>query len=143
MYSRGGHFRLNEAGQIVTAEGLAVLDTNDRPLFVAPNESRIKIARDGTVSTENGAISQLRVVKFADPQDVQPVVAGLYDTTQQPEDITRPDILQGALEESNVKPIVEITHMIQLHRMYEGVNKMLEIEHDRRRKMVDTVLRVA
>ena len=33
--------------------------------------------------------------------------------------------------------------MIQLQRMYEGVNKMLEIEHERRRKTVDTVLRVA
>ena len=74
--------RLNEAGQIVTAEGLAVLDSNDRPIFVAPNESRIEIARDGTVSTENGAIGWLRVVKFApDPQeDVQPVVAGLCTT---------------------------------------------------------------
>ncbi|KAF0136190.1 MAG: flagellar basal-body rod protein FlgF [Rhodospirillaceae bacterium] len=79
----------------------------------------------------------------ADPQDMQPIVAGLYSTEQQPEKVACPNILQGALEESNVKMISEISRMIKLHRIYEGVDKMLEIKHDRRRKMVDTVLRVS
>lgn len=140
-YTRGGHLRLDETGKLITSEGQAVLSTDDRPFFFAPNETQITVARDGTISTENATIGKLKVVRFADGQDMRVEAAGAYTTDQQPETVARPDILQGTLEESNVKPILEVSRMIQVQRAYEGVNKLVEMEHERRRRTVDTVLR--
>lgn len=140
-YTRGGRMRLDETGQLVTAEGLPVLSTNDRPFFFAPNESQITISRDGTVATENGPIGKLRVVNFADAQALRRAAGGLYETDQRPDDVERPEVLQGMVEESNVKPVVEITRLIQISRSYEGTNRMIEMEHERQRKTVETVLR--
>lgn len=142
MYTRGGHLRLNEGGQLVTDDGLPVLSTNDQPFFFAPNETQINVARDGTVTTENGQIGKLRVVKFEDEQLVRAVAGGLHSTDQRPEEVTRPDVLQGMIEESNVKPVVEMTKMIALQRAYEGVGKLIEQESERKHKMIDALTRV-
>ncbi|MEO5373328.1 MAG: flagellar basal-body rod protein FlgF [Alphaproteobacteria bacterium] len=143
MYTRGGHLRLNEAGQMVTADGQPILSSNDQPFFFAPNETQISVARDGTVTTENGQIGKLRVVRFEDEQQLRQVSGGLYMTEQRPEEVARPDVLQGMLEESNVKPVVEMTRMIQLQRSYESSSRLVEQESDRRRKVIDALSRVA
>ncbi|MBF0560797.1 MAG: flagellar basal-body rod protein FlgF [Alphaproteobacteria bacterium] len=143
QYTRGGHLRLDETGQLVTTDGHPVLSTNDQPFFFAPNESQITIARDGTVSTETGQLGKLRVVKFANEQALQKQPGGLYTTDQQPEDVASPDVLQGMLEGSNVQPIVEITKLIQIQRSYEGINKIMDNESQRHQKAVDVLSRVA
>ena len=75
-YSRAGHFRLDENGMIVSEEGLPVMQANNQPIIVAPNEAQINIANDGTVSTENGQIGQMRIVNFANEQDLKKVGDG-------------------------------------------------------------------
>ncbi|MBF0093912.1 MAG: flagellar basal-body rod protein FlgF [Alphaproteobacteria bacterium] len=142
QYTRGGHLQLNESGQLVTGEGLPVLSTQDLPFFFAPNETSITINHDGTVRTENGEVGRLRVVKFEDDQSLRKVRGGLYSTDQNAEDLQRPDVIQGAIEESNVSPIQEMTRMIEIQRAYESANKMIETENERRRKAVDIISRV-
>ncbi|MFN3076230.1 MAG: flagellar hook-basal body complex protein [Alphaproteobacteria bacterium] len=143
QYTRGGHLRLDEAGQLVTSDGQPILSSNDQPFFFAPNESQITISRDGTVSTENGRIGKLRVVKFANEQGLRNLPGGHYVTDQQPEEFAGADVVQGMLEESNVKPILEITKLVQLQRSYEGINKILENEGLRQQKAVEILARVA
>lgn len=142
QYTRGGHFQLNESGQLVSGEGLPVLSSNDQPFFFAPNEATISISRDGTVRTENGDVGRLRVVKFENEQELRKVNGGLYTTEQRAEDIQKSDVLQGAIEESNISPILEMTRMIEIQRAYESANKMIETENERRRKAVDVISRV-
>jgi flagellar basal-body rod protein FlgF len=135
-FTRNGHFRLDEAGMLVTTDGAAVMQTGDTPIILAPNESRIEIARDGTVSSENGVVGKLHIVKFQNEQELRKVGASLYDSTSAPEDVTRPEIHQGMLEESNVEPIVEITKMIDIMRTYQGVQNLIDTEHERQRKAI-------
>jgi flagellar basal-body rod protein FlgF len=131
-YTRNGHFRLDQNGIVVDSDGHAVMNTRNQPIIVAPNEQHITVASDGTVSTENGIIAKLKVVHFPNDQDLRPTGNSLYETTQPPETILRPEVVQGMLEQSNVKPVIEMTHLIEIMRQYESNQKIIEEEGNRR-----------
>ena len=130
-YTRAGHFRLDENGMIVSGDGLPVMQANNTPIVVAPNESQISIANDGTVSTENGQIGQMKIVSFANEQDLKKVGDGTYITTAQANNVARPYLSQGMLEDSNVEPISQMTQMLQVMRNYQSVQNILDNEQDR------------
>jgi len=142
-YTRNGHFRLDESGQMVTADGFPVLSNSDQPFFFAPNEQNVTIAADGTVSTENGQVGKIRVVGFENAQDLRKVSGGLFETEAQPQDVDRPQVVQGMIEESNIKPVVEVTKMIELQRSYEAVQRMIDNESERVRKAIDVLGRTS
>jgi flagellar basal-body rod protein FlgF len=135
MYTRAGRFTLNPDGQVVTAEGLPLMTEGGTPLILAPNETEISIASDGTVSTENGQVGKIRLASFDDPNKMERVGGGLLDPgDMQPQTATEFKVQQGMIEKSNVNPIVEMTHMIQVQRAYEASNNLIETEHDRQGK---------
>ncbi len=133
-YSREGHFHLDENGMVVTSSGYPVLQQNNTPIIVAPNESQINIAGDGTVSTENGVIGKFQIVKFDNEQDLRKAGDGMYQTTANPTTMDVPTLTQGMLEQSNVQPVLEMTHMMTIMRDYQGVQQMLQGEYDRQMK---------
>ena len=142
-YTRAGHFRMDETGMLVTPDGYPVLQQGDQPIVFAPNETRIEIGNTGQISTENGAIGRLKVVRFENPQQLENIGGGLYATTAQSEDVARPDVVQGAVEESNVQPIQEMTDMITVQRNYEAVTRVLENEQDRQLKAFQVLNKTA
>ena len=70
-YTRNGRFQLDEQGQLVTQHGFPVQSAAGAPFFFGPEDLKIEIAGDGTVSTNNGDLGKLRVVRFADEQRLQ------------------------------------------------------------------------
>lgn len=135
-YTRDGQLRLDQAGQLVTEDGLPVLTQSGAPLVFGPQDTRIGIARDGAVSSEMGDLGRLRVVRFAHPERIQPVAGGLMASDEQPEDVAAPALMQGMLESSNVQPIVEMERLIDLHRAYDQARVLVDREDDRIRKML-------
>ncbi|MCF8481852.1 MAG: flagellar basal-body rod protein FlgF [Rhodospirillum sp.] len=132
MYTRAGRFTMNPDGQVVTAEGLPLMTEANTPLILAPNETQISIASDGTVSTENGQVGKIRLVTFDEPYKMERVAGGLLDAgDMEAKPATDAQLQQGMIEKSNVNPIVEMTHMIQVQRAYEAANNLIEMEHDR------------
>jgi flagellar basal-body rod protein FlgF len=138
-YTRDGHFQLDSSGMVVTSSGYPLMQQNGNPIVVAPGESTITVAGDGTVSTENGQIGQLSVVNFANEQQLQPLGDGTYQTSQTPTPLAHANVVQGMLEQSNVQPISEMTGMLNILRNYEGVMNMIQSEHDRQMKAIDTL----
>ena len=130
-YTRAGHFRLDENGMIVSGEGLPVMQANGTPIIVAPNEAQINIANDGTVSTENGQIGQMRIVAFDNEQDLKKAGDGTYITTATANTVTRPELTQGMLEDSNVEAISQMTSMLTVMRSYQSIQNILDNEQDR------------
>lgn len=139
-YTRNGHFRLDESGMIVTTNGFAVMDENDNPIILAPNEARIEVAQDGTVSTENGILTRLKVVRFANEQEMRKAGDTLFETTQAPDTVARPFIAQGMVEESNVQPVIEVTRMTEILRQYQAMQKMIDNEHERQMKAMEVLV---
>ena len=135
-YTRNGRFKLDEGGQLVTSSGDPVLSDGGQPFFLTPGDTKISVARDGTVSTQNGVLGKLAVVKFDDEHRLRPGAGGLYDTEDTGTPVENPMVAQGMLEGSNVQPVIEMSRMIQVHRAYDAVKGFVEKEDDRMKKMI-------
>ncbi len=136
-YTRNGSFTMDSTGQLVTQSGDPVMSNGGAPVFFTPQDTKITISADGTISTNNGPIGRLRVVKFEDEQNLKMEQGGLLSTDQTPQDIPRPAIVQGALEGSNIQPVLEMARMIEVSRTYDSVKSFIESEDGRQRKMID------
>ena len=141
-YTRNGHLRLDETGQLVTQQGAPVL-AEGGPIIFSPQDTDINIARDGTVSSENGEIGKLRVVTFENQQKLQVISDGLLSSEEAPTPIEQPGVVQGMLEGSNIKPIIEMSRLIETQRAYEGVRKFIDSEDERIKSMVRELGRTA
>jgi flagellar basal-body rod protein FlgF len=137
-YTRDGHFRLDDTGQLVTEDGQAVLDTRNRPIVFTQADTRITVARDGTISSDVGTVDRLRLVRMVDDTQTQAMGDDLQNTAGTVEDITDPQVEQGMIEGSNVQPILELEQMIRVHRAYEQTTNYLDREDQRIRKVIDT-----
>lgn len=143
QYTRNGRFTLDVNGQLVTGDGQAVLDTNGRPVVIPQDATNVQIAEDGTVSAGNGPIAQIKVVTFQNEQAMQNQGDGLYTTQQQPKAATDASIVQGAVEESNVQPIIEITRMLDAQRAYVEAQNFVQTQHNLQMDTIDKLTRSA
>ena len=125
-YTRNGSFRLDGDGQLVSAGGGAVLGEGDQPFFLIADETAITISRDGTVSTENGAIGRLRLVTFENEQEMIKVGDSLFTTEEPPLEATEAEVIQGMIEQSNVQAVLELTRMIEVSRAYQRAQQIIE-----------------
>lgn len=142
-FGRNGRMTLDPNGRITSSEGYPVLSTEGTPLVVAPNESRITIAADGTVSTPDGEIGRLRVVRFEQPQKLVAEGATLFRAAegQEREAVAAPGVMQGMVEEANVQPVVELTLLMAQQREFEFAAQFVEREGERQLQAIDRLLR--
>lgn len=141
-YTRNGRFALDAAGQIVTGDGNPV-QSDAGPIIVPSEDAKLVVAADGTVSTESGIIGRIRVVRFADPQVLAAIGAGLYRTDAASEPDLASRLSQGMVEDSNVQPIIEMTNLIQVTRDYQSAQKMVEAEDERQRRAIANIVGTA
>lgn len=142
-YTRNGRFKLDEGGQLVNQSGQPVLSSGGQPFILAPEDTEITVSRDGTVSTNNGNLGKLKLVRFENPQQLKRSAGSLYASESPPIDVEQPSITQGMLEGSNVQPIFEMAKMIDIHRTYDSVRSFLEREDERMRNMIREMARTA
>jgi flagellar basal-body rod protein FlgF len=141
-YTRSGRFQLDIDRQIVDPNGLPVLDEQDLPMVVPQNAGRITITADGIVTTEQGQVGKIKVVRFERDQFMNELGGGLYSTDEEPQQAPQTKVVQGAVEESNVQSVVEMTQMIEISRAYATNQKILDAEHERQRNAITKLSRV-
>jgi len=142
FYTRNGAFQLDASGQLITSAGATVLDDGNSPIVIAPGETQINIARDGTISTENGDIGRFRLVEFVDEQAMTNLGNSLMSTDQEPLEASESSVVQGMLEGSNVISVAEITRMIKLLRSYQAANQLILTEDEREQQAIDLLTRI-
>ena len=142
-YTRSGHLQLDLDRQIVDANGLPVLDEQDRPMTVPQNSGPVTIAADGTISTEQGQVGKIKLVQFEREQFMKDLGGGLYTTDEAPVPATDLKVVQGAVEESNVQSVVEMTQMIEISRQYATNQKLIDAEHERQRNSITKLSRLS
>ena len=137
-YTRNGHFRMDALGRMVTERGHAVLGEGG-PISFLPTDTEITFASDGTVLSAGQPRGKLRMVDFSNPQQLKNIGDTLYaaDSNATSTPAKKFDVAQGMLEDSNVKPILEITSMIAAMRIYQGAQRLIDTEHDRQRRAID------
>ncbi len=138
-YTRDGNFTINSEGQLTTKSGSPVLSGGGQPFFFGPSDTNIHIAGDGTISTENGELGKLEVVTFENDQKLQKVAGGLYSAKDDPQPAENAAIVQGAIEGSNVNPMLEMTRMIEVQRSYESAANLINKEDQREKSVLSLI----
>ena len=130
----------------MSSSGLPVLDAGGRPIVIPARTSHVTIGRDGTIATDSGALGRLQLVRFENEDQLVRYGEGLFAApgTEQPETLRAKDVdvQQGAIEASNVSPIIEMTHMIELVRNYQSAQRMMDTDRDMQSKAIQDMTAV-
>jgi flagellar basal-body rod protein FlgF/flagellar basal-body rod protein FlgG len=144
-YTRNGALQINNVGELVTSEGYQVLGESG-PITFQPKDRNITISEDGTISALEGSNAatdsqrgQLRLVSFDQPGQLQKDGSSTFtapaNAAPQADKTSR--IVQGAVEKSNVRSVIEMSRMIEVTRSYTQVANMLAQAADTRRNAIE------
>lgn len=139
-YTRDGQFSLSAVGEVVNAQGLALLNNAGAPIIVPPNAGQVTIGEDGTMSVGDGPIDRIGLVEFADEQDMRRLGNSLWTTDQAPLPAEDATLTQGYLENSNVKAVFEMTSLIEVSRAFQDTQKLIESHHELERRTIEQVI---
>ncbi len=135
-YSRDGSFKMDESGQLVTANGHVV-----QPAITIPNNATaVTIGSDGVVTalTPGSAtptqLGSIQLADFINPAGLQAVGQNLFletgssgsPATGTPGLNGLGSVAQGSLETSNVNVVEELVNMIESQRAYEMNSKAIQ-----------------
>jgi flagellar basal-body rod protein FlgF len=128
-YTRSGNFKLDEARDIVTADGMKVRGQGGQPIAVPPNAQAISVGSDGTVSADGQVVGKLELVKFA-PNQLKREGGSLFAATGQPATGEAPKLHAGMLEGSNVNVVRGVVDLVMVSRTYESLMRVIQNYHD-------------
>jgi flagellar basal-body rod protein FlgG len=162
-YTRNGTFHLGKEGFLETKEGYPVLGENG-PLRVKANNFQVdkagrvwinaEYAEDELVDRERNTwndtvlLDTLKIVEFEIDRYLEKQGSNLYRDTdtsgpaQIMEGEERPRVVQGFTEGSNVDPVLEMVHMIEVNRAYEANQKVIQSGDSMLGTLINQVARV-
>jgi flagellar basal-body rod protein FlgF len=129
--TRDGQFTISTAGELVTSSGGSVLDASGQPIKIPKGAGAISVASDGTISAAGSIIGKLSVVTVNDAQSLTAEGNNLLRASTTPTSVSNPEIVQGALEESNVQPIKEISNMLEDSQRFQMISQFISAEQTR------------
>ena len=137
-FTRSGSFTLTEAGLLATYGGNLVMGQGG-PIAIQGGE--IEITPDARVSVDGEEVDTLKIVTFSAPENLARSGNTFASTTEpyNEVDFTRTQVVQGALERSNVNPIDEMVEMIALHRGFEADQQSIRLQIDASKKLLERV----
>lgn len=133
-WTRAGAFQLSANGTLVDLNGNAVLGQGG-PIQFGPEETAIRIAADGSISSSAGAKGRLRIVEFDNPQELTREGNNLF-AGGVPVPATNTSAMQGFIERSNVSGVAEMAEMIRVTRAYESAANLAQKQDELRRSAI-------
>jgi flagellar basal body rod protein FlgG len=131
-YTRDGAFQLSESSEIVTKDGLPVLDEALRPITLPPG--KIKVGTDGTVSVNDQPAGKIALFEGTFQKEGESLFIGLG--TQPVADAeVRPEALEG----SNVNPVESMIQMIGLSRNFEMAQKSIQQQDELTQRLIQSL----
>ena len=139
-YTRSGNFRVDDTGQIVTQDGLPVLDAGGSAIQLPAEARQVTVSGDGKVSADGNVVGEIGVMQFTDSQSLVREGNGLYSSTAQATQATDAKVVQGMIEGANVQPVLEITHMMDILRNFQAAQQMVDSQHE---MAIDAINKIA
>jgi flagellar basal-body rod protein FlgG len=139
-YTRSGIFQVNQDGEIVTTQGYRL-----QPGFTIPqdtvdiqinDEGQVFVKIDGQVALQD--LGQIQIANFINPAGLEAIGDSLYLETEasaapvvgNPNTENFASVRQGAVENSNVNVVEEITRLITAQRAYEMNSQVISTSDD-------------
>jgi flagellar basal-body rod protein FlgF len=135
--TRGGRFTLGADGTITDQIGQKLLDNAGKPIQVSAADSNLTVAADGTLSSDNGQIARIGMVRPRDNVHLQAEGGDALRADVPTDPVAAPHVIQGALEESNVQPILAVSDMTNLLREFQFTTQFVQAESDRVKQAID------
>jgi flagellar basal-body rod protein FlgG len=165
-YTRNGSFQLGKEGFLETKEGYPVLGENGPIKIKAnnfqvdkegrvwinaayPDDPELLIGREANQWEETVLLDTLKIVEFELERFLQKQGSSLYreSETSGPAMImsenSRPMVIQGFVEASNVNPVNEMVEMIAVNRSYEANQKVIQTEESALGTLINQVAKVS
>jgi|TARA_R110002020_G_scaffold399971_1_gene610026 flagellar basal-body rod protein FlgF len=135
--TRAGQFQLAANGNLIDMNGSNVLNAGGGPITIPPEATNLVISADGTISANGLQIDQVGIVV---PNGELMRDSNTYFSAQDGyAAATEFGVVQGALEQSNVSPVLEVSRMIEVQRAYEAGQTLLETEDQRIGQLISAV----
>ncbi len=128
VMTRDGRFSMNDAGELVSIEGYAVLDAGAAPLQLDPRNGAPQAGADGSLRQNGNLIGALGLYNYEPGVNfVRYGNSGIVPSGEPEPVVDRIDVgvAQGFLEESNVNPILEMTRLIMVQRAFENTAALI------------------
>ncbi|MBN2376822.1 MAG: flagellar hook-basal body protein [Sedimentisphaerales bacterium] len=129
QYTRDGRFAMDENNLLVTnTDHLPVLDETGQTIEIDPALS-LNVNEAGLVSQNGNVVARLAVVDFEDTKGLRKQGNNIYslEGNQKPQAI-KTSVKQGALENSGVNAINQLTEMIKAQRSFETNISTLQLQ---------------
>jgi flagellar basal-body rod protein FlgF len=137
-YTRAGNFQVDGGGTLVTAEGYPVLDNAGQHIIFPEDTTSIEVTESGVIRVNDDDFANIGVAVFENPQLLERLGGTLFASEVTPAQSDDVHIAQGTLENANVQPVVEMTHMMDVSRAVANTAKFIEIMYDLQRKTANT-----
>lgn len=145
QYTRNGSFRvddegylaLNNLGRVLGKDGPIAITSED---FSVSNQGVISVRIEPDPANEDDygydgeaaepqveILGTLRIVDFADYEQLHKEDYGLFSTGQAPLEVERPSLVWQSLEKSNVDMVEEMTSMITSQRALQSAAQVLKM----------------
>lgn len=137
-YTRAGNFYLDDAGNVVTADGYFLLQDDNSTIQIDPSTTQsFSIAKNGDVNivTADGTNSdqKIGITIFANPEGLEKVGGSLYIESQNSGEAQHGapgingagDLAASSLEMSNVDLAEEFTEMIVSQRGFQANTRII------------------
>jgi flagellar basal-body rod protein FlgF len=137
-YTRNGSLGINAKGELVNSDG-HVMQTDQGSLTISGTETDIKIAADGSITSSAGPRGRLKLVNVPNPQLLKNEGQNLFSTTVplQAAQAKEFRLVSGEIEKSNVKPVVEISRLMELSRAYQNISSLMQKTDEIRRSSIN------
>jgi flagellar basal-body rod protein FlgF len=137
-YTRDGRLQLDSRNRLVTHDGDPVLAGGGEVAF-DPQGPTPTIAPDGTISQGEVALGKLDLVRFDERRGLAKAGDNLFAPPEGVAARPAPDVRvrQGMVEQSNVKPVLEITNLIEVSRAYERATRIVDGTSDLSRRSIE------
>jgi flagellar basal-body rod protein FlgF len=150
-YTRNGALQISATGELVTSNGDRVLGDGG-PIQFQSTDHDISINPEGTITVREGSNTtsdsprgKLRLVRFDNVAQLQKDGSSMFAAANGEIPQTPPPsvhVVQGALEQSNVRGVIEMSRMIEVTRTYTQIAGMLQQQGDLRRSAIEKLAEV-
>ncbi|MBW1824155.1 MAG: flagellar basal-body rod protein FlgF, partial [Deltaproteobacteria bacterium] len=125
LYTRTGNFSINDKGELVTHEGYSLKGKGES---IKIEGTEITIDRKGAVTVDKVVVDTLKLVDFEDYTALRKVGDNLFEDSgggnvRKAEEC---EIKHRTLELSNINIVKEMVKMIDVLRLYESYQKVIQ-----------------
>jgi len=140
-YTRNGDFKLNEAKTLVDANGFPVMGRREE---IPLQGKTIQVLSSGAVHVDGQEVEQINLVTFADLNAVQKEGQTYFRAAEGIGEIeaSGAQVVQGALEASNVNAIEEMIRLIDAERSFAACQKIIQAQDELNGKAVNELGKV-